>query len=393
MSTLRSRLSAIRMPLVPPGVAVFAEADSAAQILAQWDAMNADIAAKMKASGATVEEIKARLVEVEQVLAQRRGGGGDAAAPTWGRVVADSPELQTLVKAGRGTARIKVNASTITSGSTSGGPLAPVDQRLDPIQMPRRRLGIRDLLSQGQTTQSSIRYVQQTADDIVGGVQTEGSPKREGALAFELKTANVATIAVWLPAHKQILDDAPALMATIDTRLRYGVAYAEQDQILNGDGLGENLRGLIPSATPFNAPFITEAAQRMDTILKAQAQLEAADLEATGVVLNPLDWAKIRSTKDSQERYIAGGPLSNMSRQLWDLPVVTSNSLDEGEFLVGDFKQAALVLDRQEIVVEISTEHSDFFTRNMVAIRAEKRVALIIQQPLALVYGDFDAAT
>lgn len=338
------------------------------------------------------KRVDGRLTEIEQHLVAGNGYGRDTAPTTLGQQMVDSAEFKSLVTRGRGTARIEVK-TTLLSTSGSAGPLAPVDQRLEPYLMPRRRLRIRDLLSQGNTISNSVRYVQQTGRDVTAGVQTEGSAKREAAITFENQVANVATIAVWIPASKQILDDAPALAATIDAELRYGVDLKEEDQILNGDGTDVNLLGLIPSATAYNAPFVVEASQYMDKILLAQAQLEAADFEATAVALNPLDWARMRATKDSQERYIAGGPLSGAPRQLWDLPVVASNSLAEGEFLVGDFKRAGLLLDRQTMVVEISTEHDDFFTRNLIAIRAEKRVALVIGQPSALVYGDFSTAT
>ncbi len=39
--------------------------------------------------------------------------------------------------------------------------------------------------------------------------------------------------------------------------------------------------------------------------------------------------------------------------------------------------------------VEVSTEHADFFTRNLVAVRCEERIALAIKQAGALIYGDF----
>ncbi|MDX0773563.1 hypothetical protein GOD44_03700 [Sinorhizobium medicae] len=39
--------------------------------------------------------------------------------------------------------------------------------------------------------------------------------------------------------------------------------------------------------------------------------------------------------------------------------------------------------------VDVSTEHSDFFVRNLVAILAEARIGLAVKQPLALTYGDF----
>jgi HK97 family phage major capsid protein len=59
------------------------------------------------------------------------------------------------------------------------------------------------------------------------------------------------------------------------------------------------------------------------------------------------------------------------------------------KFLVGDFQRAATLYDRWTPRVEVSTEHADFFTRNLVAILAEQRLALAVKQAAALTYGDF----
>lgn len=66
--------------------------------------------------------------------------------------------------------------------------------------------------------------------------------------------------------------------------------------------------------------------------------------------------------------------------------------MPEGEFLVGGFRQAAQVFDREQAVVEISTEDSDNFRKNMVTIRAEERIALQVTRPEAFVHGPFAPA-
>jgi hypothetical protein len=45
-----------------------------------------------------------------------------------------------------------------------------------------------------------------------------------------------------------------------------------------------------------------------------------------------------------------------------------------------------------QLLIEVSTEHSDFFIRNLVAIRAEKRLALITRRPGAFVAGSFSTS-
>jgi hypothetical protein len=41
------------------------------------------------------------------------------------------------------------------------------------------------------------------------------------------------------------------------------------------------------------------------------------------------------------------------------------------------------------MTVEISTEHADYFVRNLVAVRAEKRLALVTKRPASFVSGSF----
>jgi hypothetical protein len=49
----------------------------------------------------------------------------------------------------------------------------------------------------------------------------------------------------------------------------------------------------------------------------------------------------------------------------------------------------AAIWDRNDATVEISREHSDYFTRNMIAVLAEERLALTVFAPLAFVYFGF----
>ena len=73
----------------------------------------------------------------------------------------------------------------------------------------------------------------------------------------------------------------------------------------------------------------------------------------------------------------------------WRVPVVVTDALAANEFLVGDFARAARLYDRQQATVEIATQHADFFTRNLVAILAEERVALTVPRLDMLVRGTF----
>jgi len=102
----------------------------------------------------------------------------------------------------------------------------------------------------------------------------------------------------------------------------------------------------------------------------------------------------MRLQKDSLGRYILGDPQGTGPTQVWGLTIVPTTSIGSGVFLVGSGSGAASeIRDRMEMQVEISTEHQDYFVRNMVAIRAEKRLALIVKRPNSYVTGSFTGAS
>ena len=52
--------------------------------------------------------------------------------------------------------------------------------------------------------------------------------------------------------------------------------------------------------------------------------------------------------------------------------------------MCGDFQKRLRALDRQAALIELSTEHADFFTQNLVAIRGAERVPLAIYEGVGL---------
>jgi HK97 family phage major capsid protein len=254
--------------------------------------------------------------------------------------------------------------------------------------IPDRRMTVRDLLAPGTTSASSVEYVQETGFTNSAGMVAEGTSKPESSLKFDLKTAPVRKIAHWMLASSEILADAPGLQSMIDYRLRYGLEYKEEGQLLNGDGTGQNLLGLIPQATAYSAAFVPSALTAIDTMRLAALQAALAEYPATGHVMHPTDWARIELTKDTQGRYIIGNPQGGLAPTLWGLPVVATQAMTIDKFLTGAFRGAAQVFDRLAATVLVSTEDSDNFRKNLVTILAEERLALAVYRPEAFIFGD-----
>ena len=152
---------------------------------------------------------------------------------------------------------------------------------------------------------------------------------------------------------------------------------------------GENLHGLIPQATPANN---TAAGSKADQIAAAAEQLILAkEPTPTFVVLNEFDWWEIRTAKDSTGRYIYGDPMDQAGKPtLFGLAVVDTTSILTGTFLVGSGSPiASEIRDREGLEIEIAASHKDYFTTNLLAVRAEKRLALVVKRPTAFVSGTF----
>jgi HK97 family phage major capsid protein len=340
---------------------------------------------------------KQRLDEIEQKLA-RRGGRDEPASPqTAGYKFIESDEVKAFCANPTAGRRVGVEVKAVISGDTTdttgaAGDLV-VPDRGALIAPPSRRLTVRDLLTPGRTSSSSIQYPQETLFTNAAATVAETGlvTKPQSDLKFDIKTAAVTTIAHWVLATRQILDDAPMLQSYIDGRLRYGLAYAEELQLLHGDGTGTNLNGIYTQASAMTDPGVIALPQKLDVLRFAMLQATLAEYQPSGFVLHPTDWAGIELTKDSQGRYIIGDPKSEAQARVWGLPVVATQAMLLGKFLTGAFQQGAQIFDRQDARVELSTEDSDNFRKNLVTILAEERLALAVYRPAAFIKGDFAA--
>lgn len=342
-------------------------------------------------------EIAARMTEVEQKLA--RGPGEPEKRKSIGQMVTDSDDFKSFIKSGaKGTLSIPVKAiisALTTDADGSAGDLIVPQRQPGVVAPPQRRMTIRNLITPGNTGSNAIQYVKETGftNNAATVSETAGSVKPQSEIKFDLVTAAVTTIAHFVLATKQILDDVPQLQSYIDGRLRYGLALIEEAQLLMGSGTGTNLNGIYTQASAFSTPTqIPAPVTKIDIIRLAMLQAFLAEYPPNGTVMNPIDWATIELLKDTTGRHIIGNPQSPAGPTLWRLPVIETQAITVDKFLTGAFDLGAQIFDREEANVEISTEDSDNFRRNLVTIRAEERLALATYRPEAFVKGDFSDA-
>ena len=344
-----------------------------------------------------MNEAKTRLDEVEQKQA-RRGDDGQVEQKSLGQQMYESEQFKSFAEnpraGGRATLHVKDITSATTAAPGSAGALTTPQVVPGIVAPPNQILHIRDLIASGTTNGNSIEYIRETGFTNSAGAQTaEGALKAKSDLQFADETVAVRTLAHWVKASRQILDDAAQLESYIGGRLMYGLKLVEDRQLLNGDGLTGNLKGIIPQATAFADPADLANYTVMDQLRLAQLQAVMAEYPASGHVLNPIDWAIMELSKDNEGRYIIGNPQGTAQPTMWGLPVVTTQAMGVSKFLTGAFNMGAQVFDRMQASIAIATENEDDFVKNMVTILCEERLALAVYRPEAFITGTLLAKT
>ena len=339
--------------------------------------------------------LKEQVDELAQKIAE--GGKPDAdERKSIGELFTSDEKVAAFMKSdpsgGKIDIRLKTTLTSLTSDAAGSVGDAIQNTRLQGIlPLPQRRMTVRDLISPGRMDGNTLEYVKETGFTNNAGMVAEGGSKPESDMKLDLVTTSAKVIAHWMKASKQVLSDVSQLRSMIDERLIYGLAYKEEGQLLNGDGTGQNLLGIIPQATAYSAPTSMADVNIIDVMRLAMLQAALAEYPATGHVLHPTDWAVIETLKDSTGRYIIGNPQGNASPTLWGLPVVATQAITVRKFLTGAFKLGAQLFDRWDGRVETGFVNDDFI-KNLVTILGEERLALAVYRPEAFIYGDFDTA-
>jgi HK97 family phage major capsid protein len=293
---------------------------------------------------------------------------------------------------------VEVSSKTLLTGasSTSAGALV-VNERLNIIDDGtfKRPLTVLDLISKGTTSSDTAEYVRQgthtnnaaaVAEATATGDGTGAKP--ESAMVLSIVTEVAKTIAHWIPATRRALADAGQLRSLIDTFLRYGLDEELEDQILNGNGVGENFTGIYNTPNTSTQAWDTNI---LTTTRKARTKVRTLGRATpNGYLLHPTDWETIDLLQDNEARYYFGGPSAIGAPRLWGLPVVESEANAVGFGLCADFRLAAL-WDREQTQILVSDSHSDFFIRNLIAILAELRAIFGVIRPAAFVEMDLTA--
>lgn len=354
------------------------------------------------------EKVDDKLKELE--VKSQRPNGGAVERKSLGEVFVASDVYESMKSSGRGSNQpMCMDKKDISNLAASAGALVRPDRDSRVFQDPNRPLRIRDLIPTVPTSSNAVEFMRELSFDNQAGPQGtvagigsgEFVAKNKSELTYELVTKPVRTIAHWMAASRQVLSDAPMLQNLIDNRLTYGLDLESDDQLLNGDGTGQNLDGILQDSAINDAgelPSGTAAADipsaMIDHIRKAiRIEQQAEYYNMTGLVLNPVDWEILETAKATDGHYLmVSMPTGRATETVWRVPVIVTNAMPASTFLIGDWNMGAVIYDREDVSVRVSESHADYFVKNGVAVLGEERYLLAIPLPNAFCKGSFAVA-
>jgi HK97 family phage major capsid protein len=395
------------------------------QQITGWMNEAKDIKAKLKQvqdDNALRDAVKGLGDDIQLLEGQKRAAGSGAPVGkgrTWGEQFVESPALKawmaTMAPSGMIPETLKgIHSPPVAFGSmlsmfgrkelitgasdTSAGAFVQTDYSGIYEPLGRQPLTVRDLVSIRQTTSDLIEFVRQTVQVqeaaptpeanvkyVTGATGEISGTKPQGKMNFEKVQVGVKTIAVYVGATKRALSDASQIRGIIDQELREDTAEEFEDQIVNGDGVGESFTGLLNTAGILQQAYDTDL---LRTLRKAKTLIRKVGRSMpTAWLMNPTDFEEIDLLTAADGHFYFGGPMAEGVRRVWGVPVVESETMPEGRALLGNFRKA-VVWDREQTSISVTDSHDDWFIRNMIAILCEMRAAFGVIRPSAFVEVD-----
>lgn len=265
----------------------------------------------------------------------------------------------------------------------------PQDIRLDRVEFsPQRPIAVVDAVPMFPTDQSAIVYMEETtftnnaAETAESTATTAADLIGEAALALTERTRPVEWLPVFIPVTMQQMEDVEGIEAYVNARLEYMLRARLDSQILAGNGTTPNLLG-----TKSVSGIQTQAKggdPTPDAVYKLFTKIRSDGFAEPSVVFfHPNDWQEVRLLRTADGLYIWGPPMDAGPERIWGVPVVQTTANAEGTAVAGDYARFAGLFTKRGITIAVSDSHSSYFTRGMMAIRADMRIAMVHFRPKA----------
>jgi HK97 family phage major capsid protein len=181
---------------------------------------------------------------------------------------------------------------------------------------------------------------------------------------------------------KKMANNLPFLTSFIPRALRRDYAKAE-NTIFNA---------VLAAAATASTQIIT-GKNKIEMLMNEVATLEGINFAANGIVVRPADyWDILKIEKSTGAGYGLPGivTLENGQLRINGIPLYRANWLAANKYYVGDWSRINKIVT-EGLSLEFSEVEGTNFVTNNITARIEAQVGLAVEQPAAIIYGDFTA--
>lgn len=365
----------------------------AASIEAKLDEVAKDRAASDKARDEKLAALGKQQTELARDFAALEQKMAGKAAPvaakdmSLGAQVVGNESIKAFLSGAVRSARVLVNTADLAASSPV---LAPTMQQHIPgivgAGFPPHE--VEAAFPHVTISGNSVDFLKAGAETNSAAPVAEGSSKPESAFEILSATAPVRTIAHFVRISKQLAEDAQAVASYINARMAYGLEAKVEAQLIAGNGTGQNLSGLFLAGNCQLHGLTDPTLTPLDVIRKCALKVRLNGFAPTCVFLNPSDYDDIIGLKDEEGRYLIANPTAANTQNLWGLRPVQSTAITAGTAIVGDPYNGATIFDRTQAEIAMFEQDADNVTKNLITIRAERRLAFAVENVACFVGGD-----
>lgn len=285
--------------------------------------------------------------------------------------------------------------ATMSRANSVTGQIPQADRLAGVNNVVRQLFALRNQSNVSTTNSNLVEWVEQTGIEGGAGMTAEGTAKTQLDWHLQVASAKVEKITSYVKIVEELLSDVEGMQAEINGNLLYQIGLKEEQMLLSGNGSTPNIKGVTAYAQTVDLTALqntVENANYIDAIGAAIAQIytNGKGMFIPNVIyLNPVDAYLLKSQKDTDGEYVMPSYMMPDGLTISGIKVIESVTITAGYFLVGDFTKFN-IKDREATRIEIGWDQDDF-TKNIVTIRAEKRLASFVKlnDVEAFIYDSF----
>ncbi|GAB3550199.1 phage major capsid protein [Spirosoma fluminis] len=281
---------------------------------------------------------------------------------------------------------VSINSTGYSLTGSNAGLLRAFEMEPGVAKDPNAPFFIQDLISVGSTNSHTVYWNERALLEGGAGQVAEGATFPQASIKWTKKSAATKKTAVYTKITEEMMEDVDFVLSEVQDELLdgpIGMREALENQIISGDGTGENHNGIMTQATAFALPANFEklaAPNNFDLIQAMALQVELAKYIPTHVILGSAAFANMNVTKDANGNYIIPPFVSVTGMQIAGLQVIRTNRLGADAVMVCNPKLAKFRIKRN-LTLRFFEQNEDDALTDRTTVTASLRGVLYIKTP------------